>query len=90
MGKNIQQRFSFAIPADDSVDVIMRRLPSSDLITVADIASAMDVSSTTVREWIEDGSLPALPAGAGEQRMYYKISRNTFYSFLKLRKEGLI
>lgn len=85
----VQQRFGFSIPQDDSVELVMGRLPAADLVTVPDIASALNISTSTVREWIEDGSLPSLPCGAGDKREFRKVSRNTFKRFLELRKDGL-
>lgn len=80
----------FARPQDDSVEVIMGRLPASkDLLLVPDMASAMDISNNVVRAWIEDGRLPAIPCGAGQERDHYKVTRTTFRSFLEMRQKGL-
>jgi|GEM_PF-5259389 hypothetical protein len=90
MPKSVQSLLSYAVPPDDSVDIVMGKLPPGiDLITVVDIGSAMNISSGVVHSWIEDGRLPSLPCGAGEEREHRKISRNTFRRFLELRQQGL-
>lgn len=77
-------------PADDSVELVLRRLPAKDLVSVADIASACDLSAAVVYAWIDSGALPALPLGSGEKRSHRKISRNTFRRFLEARKAGAL
>lgn len=85
-----QGALAFSRPEDDSVDLVMNRLPASDLIRVADIAGAMSLSSTVVLAWIDDGRLPCLPCGAGRKREHHRISKNTFRRFLQMRRDGLI
>ena len=90
MGKPVQPLLSYAVPQDDSVEIIMAKLPPGrDMLLIPDIASAMDISNNVVRSWVEDGRLPSLPCGAGEEREFRKISRNTFRRFLELRQQGL-
>lgn len=90
MVKPVQSLLSYSIPADDSIDLVMGKLPpGSDMVTVPDIAVAMNISSGVVRSWIDDGRLPSLPCGAGEEREFRKISKNTFRRFLELRQQGL-
>ena len=90
MPKPVQSLLSYSIPADDSIDLIMGKLPpGTDMVTVPDIAVAMNISSGVVRSWIDDGRLPSLPCGAGEEREFRKISKNTFRRFLELRQQGL-
>ena len=68
----------------------MGKLPAGkDLLLVPDIATAMNISNGVVRSWIDDGRLPSLPCGAGEEREFRKVSRNTFRRFLELRQQGL-
>ena len=90
MAKPVQSLLAYAVPQDDSIDLIMGKLPhGSDMVTVPDIAVAMNISSSVVRSWIDDGRLPSLPCGAGEEREFRKISKNTFRRFLELRQQGL-
>ena len=81
---------AFARPEDDTLEIIMAKLPACDLITIPDIASAMGIANNVVREWIDDGRLPTLPCGAGEKRAHHKISKNTFRRFLQMRRDGLL
>lgn len=90
MAKPVQSLLSYAVPQDDSIDLIIAKLPpGTDMVTVTDIASAMNISSSIVHSWADDGRLPSLPCGAGEERTYRKISKNTFRRFLELRQQGL-
>lgn len=90
MGKPVQSLMSYAIPADDSIELIMAKLPrGDDMVKVADIAVAMNISNGVVLAWIQDGRLPSLPCGAGEEREHRKVSKNTFRRFLELRQQGL-
>jgi hypothetical protein len=91
MTPSVQSVFSFARPVDDAVEVIMRRLPTrADLLTVQDIAVAMEIGESTARGFLEDGSLPFIACGNGEAREFRKISRNTFKQFLELRTSGVL
>lgn len=89
MPRLVQPVLAFARPDDDSVELVMAKLPQQDLLIIPDIAAAMNLSNSVVREWVEDGRLPSLPCGAGEKRDYRKISRNTFRRFLEMRRDGL-
>lgn len=90
MPKPVQSLLSYSIPKDDSMEVILSKLPAGkDLLLIPDIAVAMDVSNGVVRSWIEDGRLPSIPCGAGEERDFRKVSKNTFRKFLELRLQGL-
>lgn len=90
MAKPVQSLLSYSIPADDAVEVVMAKLPPGvDLLLIPDIASAMNISNGVVRAWLDDGRLPSLPCGAGEEREFRKVSRNTFRRFLELRQQGL-
>ena len=72
------------------MELILSKLPQSDLIGIPDIASAMGIANSVVREWIDDGRLPTLPCGSGELRAHHKVSKNTFRRFLEMRREGLL
>ena len=90
MQKPIQPVLAFSRPPDDSIELIMAKLPpGKDLLLIPDIASAMNVSNGVVRIWTEDGRLPSMPCGAGEEREFRKISKNTFRRFLEMRQQGL-
>ncbi len=89
MPRMVQPVLPFARPADDSIEIVMSKLPAQDLLLIPDIASALNISNSVVREWVEDGRLPSLPCGAGEVRDFRKVSRNTFRRFLEMRRDGL-
>ena len=54
---------------------VLRRLPAQDFLSVADVALAFGVSSTTATEWIEEGRLE-LNAGTGK-KTYWRIPRES-------------
>ena len=85
-----QPLLAFARPEDDTVDLVMGKLPASDLISIPDIASAMGIANSVIREWIDDGRLPTLPCGSGTERAHHKVSKNTFRRFLEMKKQGLL
>jgi hypothetical protein len=89
MTKPIQPVLGFARPADDCVELVMARVPPHDLLLVPDIATAMGLSNSVVRNWLEDGRLPSINCGAGEEREFRKVSRNTFRRFLEMRRDGI-
>jgi hypothetical protein len=90
MAPTRQPFLAFARPEDDTLELVMGKLPASDLISIPDIASAMGIANNVVREWIDDGRLPTLPCGAGATRAHHKVSKNTFRRFLEMKKQGLL
>ena len=70
--------------AIDSVEVqdIVNRLPASPLLSVADVAGALNRSSEYVRGLVDSGELKKLP-GLGKVRENYQISRVSVIQYLK-------
>lgn len=68
----------------DSVEVqdVVNALPSSPLLTVADVAGALNRSSEYVRGLVDAGELKKLP-GLGKVRDTYQISRVSVIQYLK-------
>lgn len=68
----------------DSVEVqdVVNALPSSPLLTVADVAGALNRSSEYVRVLVDSGELKKLP-GLGKVRDTYQISRVSVIQYLK-------
>lgn len=68
----------------DSVEVqdVVNALPSSPLLTVADVAGALNRSSEYVRGLVDSGELKKLP-GLGKVRDTYQISRVSVIQYLK-------
>jgi hypothetical protein len=67
---------------------------------VADVAAIFDVAPTTVREWIDEGRLPAVDLNAGrrvdahdpaspEMRPYWRIMRQSVIDLAKLIESGI-
>ena len=68
----------------DSVEVqdVVNALPASPLLSVADVASALNRSSEYVRDLVDSGELKKLP-GLGKVRDTYQISRVSVIQYLK-------
>lgn len=68
----------------DSVEVqdVVNALPSSPLLTVSDVAGALNRSTEFVRGLVEAGELKKLP-GRGTTRDTYQISRISVIQYLK-------
>ena len=84
----MQQRDMFVELEDakhiDSVEVqdVVNALPSSPLLTVADVAGALNRSFEYVRGLVESSELKKLP-GCGSVRDTYQISRVSVIQYLK-------
>ena len=68
----------------DSVEVqdVVNALPASPLLTVADVAGALNRSVEYVRGLVDSGELKKLP-GLGKVRENYQISRVSVIQYLK-------
>ena len=68
----------------DSVEVqdVVNRLPACPLLSVADVAGALNRSSEYVRGLVDAGELKKLP-GQGKERENYQISRVSVIQYLK-------
>ena len=68
----------------DSVEVqdVVNALPASPLLTVSDVAGALNRSTQFVRDLVEAGELKKLP-GLGTARDTYQISRISVIQYLK-------
>ena len=68
----------------DSVEVqdVVNALPASPLLSVADVAGALNRSSEYVRGLVDSGELKKLP-GLGKVRDTYQISRVSVIKYLK-------
>lgn len=68
----------------DSVEVqdVVNALPASPLLTVSDVAGALNRSTEFVRGLVEAGELKKLP-GRGKERDTYQISRISVIQYLK-------
>lgn len=68
----------------DSIEVqdVVNALPPSPLLTVSDVAGALNRSVEYVRGLVEAGELKKLP-GQGKERENYQISRVSVIQYLK-------
>ena len=68
----------------DSVEVqdVVNALPASPLLSVADVAGALNRSCEYVRGLVDSGELKKLP-GLGKVRDTYQISRVSVIQYLK-------
>ena len=69
-----------------SLAYIISRLPSSPMLTPADIATALNTKVDTVYRWIDSGKFEFMDIGSGASgRPRFRIERTSFLTFLKGR-----
>lgn len=54
----------------------------NDLLTVSEVADILRVDATTVRRWIRDGVLEAVPLPHRGKRQAYRVKRETLDNLL--------
>lgn len=70
--------------------LVMRRLPSVDLLLVSDVASALDITRTKVIELMEQGLIKGLNINIGsERRPFYKITRDSVLAYARRMDQGI-
>ena len=67
------------------VQTLIARLPNAELITVAELATALDIQTNTIYAWIDSGFLKVIDLSAGKNRSYYKVFRAQVINFLRSR-----
>ena len=60
---------------------------TSDLLTVAEVARMFRVDDTTVRRWIKQGALEAVPLPKRGTHQGYRVRRETVDSLLGAQKD---
>ena len=80
----IEGEDTIIIGNDAALQALVDRLPARPLLTVSDIAIALDVSGSLVYAWIDSGQFRILNAHGGD-KAFYKIFRESFITFLKGR-----
>lgn len=53
----------------------------SDVLTVADIATHLQVNPVTVRRWLQDKRIPSVML-AGSKRAGYRVTKEAYEKFL--------
>lgn len=81
----IEHEDQLAINGDAALAVITSRLPASDILSVADITAALDISNAVVYAWLQSGRFRHMHVGSGETNKHYSIFRYSFLEFLKSR-----
>jgi hypothetical protein len=66
---------------------LVEHLPKSRFIPLADVAVALDVSPSTIMEWIEEGGLRGWNRGSGS-KLYVTLHRASLLEFLRGRTFG--
>ena len=72
---------------DSVLDDLVQGLPGKKFIPLADVAVALDVSASTIMEWIEEGSLRGWNRGSGA-KLYVALHRRSLIEFLRSRTFG--
>jgi hypothetical protein len=61
-----------------------QRLPQKELLSVTDIASALNANAEAIRAWIDDGSIKAVNVSAGKKPIW-RVFRASVLNHLKTR-----
>ena len=72
-----------AIGSDAALSSIVERLPITSLLRVVDVATALDVSTSQVHNWIDSGAFQCFAVGSSDKRKHYRIVRVSFIAFLR-------
>jgi len=80
----VESEDELAIADDEALAVIVSRLPAKPLLSVSDVAAALDLSRDVVYSWIDAGGFKIFSAG-GHDKAFYRIFRGSFIEFLKSR-----
>ena len=68
-----------------SMKTIIDRIPIKDMLSVADVSSALyDLHPSVVYAWIDEGKFEVMDLG-GKGRPLYKINRLSFLAFMETR-----
>jgi hypothetical protein len=69
--------------------LIARRLPAAELLVVADVASALNVTRTKVLELMDEGLIHAVNINEGTNlRPFYKIMRESVLQYARRLDKG--
>jgi len=81
----VEHEDELAIDGDEALAVIVSRLPASAMLSVADVAAALDISRSVVYAWLDEGAFRHLVSNSGATNSHYSIFRYSFIEFLKSR-----
>jgi hypothetical protein len=69
--------------------LITRRLPTSELLVVSDVASALDITRTKVLDLMDEGLIRAINLNAGTSlRPFYKVTRESVIAYARRLDQG--
>ena len=69
--------------SDEALASIVSRLPATPLLHVADVAAALDISTSQVHNWIDEGDFQCFAVGKSDKRKHRRIVRVSFLEFLR-------
>ncbi|MBR4523775.1 MAG: hypothetical protein IKO64_06045 [Kiritimatiellae bacterium] len=68
------------------MEIIVSSLPSSPMLKVYDVKTALGVDENVVYNWIDEGRFSVLNRGSGASgKKIYSIFRESFLQFIKTR-----
>lgn len=74
------------VGSDEALASIVSRLPATPLLHVADVAAALDISTSQVHNWIDEGDFQCFAvgkSGKSGKRKHRRIVRVSFLEFLR-------
>lgn len=72
------------IGGSEELQTMVDRLPATPLLSVTDVAAALDLSRDVIYAWIDSGQFKIF-AAHGHDRNFYRIFRGSFIAFLRSR-----
>lgn len=69
---------------ESELERVLSRLPAKELISVSDIAAALDIHVSGVYGLLEEGKLTSINVGV-KKRHHYKITRTSIVKFIERR-----
>jgi len=81
----IEQADKYWVANDEALRIVVGRLPQKELLTVSDVAAALNVDSNVVVAWCDMGRVNYFNASSGEHNQYRKILRTSLINFIKSR-----
>jgi len=81
----IEHEDELSIGGNAELQIIVSRLPAADMISVSDIAAALNCSRSVVYAWIQSGQFRIMDKGGSADKPLYYAFRSSLIDFLNTR-----
>ena len=66
----VEHEDELAINGDAALAVIVSRLPAADILSVSDVAAALDISRAVVYAWLDSGHFRHMHTGGDANKLF--------------------